>query len=315
MHKVFAGFPHVMVSQQFNREWLEKELFPASDEMEKVFKSGGCDILEDKKMVSFFYQPSTRTRMSFEMAMAYLKGSVVFSTDSAREFSSGAKGESLKDTIRVINCYRPDVIILRYDKEIGSEIAGDISMVPIINAGDRNPGQHPTQGLLDLRTIKRRFGEIDGLKVTIVGDLFNGRTARSFCYLLGKFRHVFINFVSPEHLKMKDDVKSYLARHMVLFAESTNLRRVIGESDVIYQTRVQTECGATLDRRFGCFTVNRELMSLAKEECIVMHPLPRLDEIAEDVDDDPRAVYLTHQIESGLCVRMALLKMILAPNA
>lgn len=317
MYKIFDGFPHVIFSQQFDREWLEKVLFPMADEMEQIFEEGGRDLLKKKRMVSFFYQPSTRTRMSFEMAMDYLGGKVVFSTENAREFSSGAKGETLKDTIKVVNRYRPDVIILRYDREIGSEVAAVISDVPIINAGDRNPGQHPTQGLLDIRTIKKRFGEIDGLAVTMVGDLANGRTARSLCILLSNFQHIFINFVSPPNLKMKNDVKKILDGRGVHFTELTDLRQATGVSDVIYQTRTQTECGASIERenhKVGYFVVNSEIVGMKKKNCIIMHPLPRLDEITEDVDDDPESVYLTEQIDSGLRCRMALLKMLLAPD-
>jgi aspartate carbamoyltransferase catalytic subunit len=268
-------------------------------------------------MVSFFYQSSTRTRASFEFAMDYLGGKVVFSTENAREFSSGAKGESLKDTIKVLNRYGPDVIVLRYDSQIDFAMAMDISKVPIINAGDRNPGQHPTQALLDLRTILKCRGAIDGLTITMVGDLKNGRTVRSLCYLLGKFKGVSVHLVSPKTTKMEGDVLNYLSRHDVVITQSTDLRKVAKVSDVIYQTRTQTECGGSIDRKdheLGYFVVNREIMNIARADAIIMHPLPRVDEITEEVDDDPRAVYLTHQIDSGLFTRMALLKIILAPH-
>ncbi len=310
----FDGFPHVMVSQQFSRQWIVEEFFPLVDQMKHIFVSGGCDMLKGKRMVSFFYQPSTRTRMSFEFAIGYLGGNVLFSTENAREFSSGAKGESLKDTILVINRYRPDVIVLRYDRELGSEVVSGISRVPVINAGDRNPGQHPTQGLLDLNTIKKHFGHIDGLTVTMVGDLKNGRTVRSLSYLLGKFGRISINFVSPPNLAMKSDVKEYLFKHGVEVEEFTDLRRVAPASDVIYQTRTQTECGSTMNGKDGYFRIDQTILDMLNTDTIIMHPLPKLDEIASEVDDDSRAVYLTDQIDSGLFTRMALLKMILAPK-
>jgi len=314
----FDGYPHIIEAQQFSSEWLKGEFFPLVNEMQDIFEQGGCDILDDKRMVSLFYQPSTRTRMSFEMAMDYMGGRVVFSTENAREFSSAKKGETLRDAFKVINRYRPDVIVIRYDQEIGAKFAAEVSRVPVVNAGDREPGQHPTQALLDLRTIfKRRGGKIDGLKIAMVGDLDKGRTVRSLSYLLGKFKGVEIYYVSPDSTRMKEDVKDYLYKHDIVFKETTDLREVAPFIDVIYQTRTQTECGTTLDRNdrsIGYFIVDRTILGLMKNDAIIMHPLPRVDEISPDVDNDPRSVYLTDQIDSGLFTRMALLKMILAPN-
>ena len=312
----FNGWPDVISAQQFSREWLEGEFLPLADEMRRIFFRGGCDVLKSKKMVSLFYQPSTRTRMSFEMAMAYLGGTVAFTSENAGDFSSAKKGETLEDTFRVVNCYRPDVIVIRYDKGIGAEFAANVSEAPVINAGDREPGQHPTQALLDLRTIFERRRSIDGLKIAMVGDLENGRTVRSLSYLLGKFKGVEIYFVSPANSRMKDDVKEYLKKHEVVFQEHTDLREVASYVDAIYQTRTQIECGSSMDRQdrsLGYFMVNQEILGMMKEDAIIMHPLPRVDEITPDVDDDPRAVYLGLQVQSGLFTRMALLKMILAP--
>lgn len=324
----FNGFPHIMKSQQFSREWLEKCLFPLADRMERVFQMGSDSSLKNKRMVTLFYEPSTRTRLSFQMAMDHLGGSTVFSTENAREFSSGAKGESLEHTIKVINRYKPDVIVLRYDQEIGSEIAAKISRVPIINAGDRNPGQHVTQGLLDIRTIKKCLGHIDGLNITIVGDLKNGRTARSLAYLLGKFQDVSINFVSPESSQMGDKVKQYLTEQGIQFQEFIDVREVAASTDCIYQTRVQKEIGSSFgrtDNNGGYYAIDKTVTAIMKKDAIIMHPLPidgdvdssagEVKEISDDVDDDPRSVYLTHQIDSGLFVRMALLKIILVPNS
>jgi aspartate carbamoyltransferase catalytic subunit len=315
MNARFDDWPHVLHAQQFSRGWIEKELLPLTDDMEVVCKYRGCNILAGKSLVSFFYQPSTRTRMSFEFAMKYLGGTVGFSTENAREFSSGAKGETLQDTVAVLNRYNPDVIVMRYDHNMGSELAAQISDVPIINAGDRNPGQHPTQALLDIRTIFKRHGTADNLNIAMVGDLKNGRTVRSLSYLLGKFNEVTIYFVSPKNTRMKGDVKKYLRRHGVAYHELTDLREVASIVDVVYQTRTQTECGSSIDPKHGHFTVNKAILDLMREDAIVMHPLPRVDEITVDVDNDPRAVYRNAQIDSGLFVRMALLKMILAPKA
>jgi aspartate carbamoyltransferase catalytic subunit len=237
----------------------------------------------------------------------------MFASENAGEFSSAKKGETLADTIRVINRYCPDVIVLRYDKEIGAKFAAEVSGAPIINAGDRDPGDHPTQALLDLRTIFKHRGSIDGLKIAFCGDPRNGRTIRALSYFLGKFMVKMIYYVSPVADRMKDDVKEYLAKHDTPFEELLDLREVAPEVDVVYQTRAQVECGTVPDRASGYFIVDRTILDLMRKDAIIMHPLPRVDEITPEVDADPRAVYLTAQVDSGLFARMALLKMILAP--
>jgi len=309
------GYPHFISAKQCSREFLERHFLPLVDDMEDVFKrkDRGYNPCEGKRMVSFFYQPSTRTRMSFERAMDCLGGRVMFASENAGEFSSAKKGETLADTIRVINRYRPDVIVLRYDKEIGAKFAAEVSGAPIINAGDRDPGDHPTQALLDLRTIFKHRGSIDGLKIAFCGDPRNGRTIRALSYFLGKFMVKMIYYVSPVADRMKDDVKEYLAKHDTPFEELLDLREVASEVDVVYQTRAQVECGTVPDRASGYFIVDRTILDLMRKDAIIMHPLPRIDEITPEVDADPRAVYLTAQVDSGLFARMALLKMILAP--
>ena len=169
---------HIIEAQQFDRPWLEEELFPLADEMKKVARRGGSDVFLGKRMITLFYEPSTRTRASFEMAMDLLGGKVVFSTENARQFSSAAKGETLEDTIRILNGYYPDVIVLRYDEEGGAKRAAAVSKMPIINAGD-GPGQHPTQALLDLYTIQKEIGRVSDTSIAMVGDLARGRTVRS----------------------------------------------------------------------------------------------------------------------------------------
>jgi aspartate carbamoyltransferase catalytic subunit len=304
---------HIIEAQQFSREWLERVLFPLTDEMREVFEARGSQALNGKRMVSFFYEPSTRTRASFEMAMDYLGGRVVFSTENAREFSSAKKGETIRDTIRVLNRYRPDVIVLRYDQEGGAKIAAEVSSVPIINAGD-GEGQHPTQALLDLYTIYKKLGRIDGISIAMVGDLLKGRTVRSLSYLLGKFNGVKIYFVSPKSSRIREDVKDYLRKHNVWFDETTDLRAVAHLVDVNYQTRTQIERGAVIDRSDhsqGYFVIDGEIAGTMKPEAIIMHPLPRNEEITLEVDDDYRAVYLTDQIDSGLLSKMGILKLLL----
>jgi len=301
---------HIIEARQFERKWLEKELFPLAKEMEEIAKRGGSDVLKEKKMISFFYEPSTRTRCSFEAAMTLLSGRVIFSTENARQFSSAAKGETLEDTIRILNGYYPDVIVLRYDKEGGAKIAAQFSSVPIINAGD-GTGEHPTQALLDIYTIQKELGKIDGISIAMVGDLARGRTVHSLSYLLGQFSNIKIYFVSPKSLKMKDEIKEYLKKQNIIFSEETDLKKVASLVDVIYQTRTQKERGSMLGDSEGFYIVNQEILNLMKKEAMIMHPLPRLDEISPDVDKDPRAAYF-RQAENGLYVRMALLKMMLS---
>jgi len=224
-------------AQEFNRGMLE-ELFSIAGEMERVVWEGGSKLLDGKIMASLFYEESTRTRFSFETAMHRLGGSVI-STENARQFSSVSKGETLEDTIRIMNGYA-DVIVMRHYESGAARRAADVSRVPIINAGD-GTGQHPTQAFLDLYTIQKELGRLDDLDIAVVGDLANGRTVRSLCYLLAKYRNVRIHLVAPEVVRMRLDIKEYLGRHDVWFQEENNLRAIIGEVDVVYQTRIQKE--------------------------------------------------------------------------
>ena len=304
---------HIIRSQQFDRQFLEKELFPLTREMEEVAKKGGTPCLAGKRMITLFYEPSTRTRASFEMAMDLLGGRVVFSTENARQFSSAAKGETLEDTIKILDRYHPDVIVLRYDEEGGARKAAAVSRVPIINAGD-GTGQHPTQALLDIYTIQKEIGRVSGTSIAMVGDLAKGRTVRSLSYLYTKFPGIKIYFISSEAAKMKNDIKDYLKKKGVRFKEGNDLRKIAPKVDVIYQTRNQKERKNLLkkeDKAENFCVINRKILNLMKKRAIVMHPLPRVDEIAPEVDKDPRAAYF-RQAENGLYVRMALLKMILS---
>ena len=263
-------------------------------------------------MMTVFYEPSTRTRASFESAMWLSGGTVSFSTENAREFSSAVKGETLEDTIRILNGYQPHVIVLRYHEEGGAQRAAQVSRIPIINAGD-GTGQHPTQALLDLFTIQQEIGRIDGISVALVGDLARGRTVHSLTYLLAKFRGVRLLLVSPPNLRLREDIRDYLERHDVPFTEHADLRTVASHADVIYQTRTQTERGPraeeTKQENVFC-VVDAEVLSLMGPRSIIMHPMPRNEEIDPSIDNDPRAAYF-RQAENGLYVRMALLKKIL----
>ncbi|MBN2062251.1 MAG: aspartate carbamoyltransferase, partial [Deltaproteobacteria bacterium] len=185
-----------------------------------------------------------------------------------------------------------------------------VSMAPIINAGD-GKGQHPTQALLDLYTIWKEFGKISGISIAMVGDLLNGRTVRSLSYLIGKFQDVNIYFVSPESIRMRDDIKDYLQRHNVWFTEDIDLRNVVSKVDVVYQTRIQKERGALVtEQEIAAYIIGKKTLKSMKDKAIVMHPLPRVGEILLEVDEDDRAAYF-RQAQNGLFVRMALLQMLL----
>jgi aspartate carbamoyltransferase catalytic subunit len=297
---------HVLAAQDFNRGMLE-ELFHSARAMETVAAAGGQKILDGLIMASLFYEESTRTRFSFESAMLRLGGSVL-STENARQFSSVSKGETLEDTIRIINGYT-DIIVLRHYESGAAQTAAGVSRVPIINAGD-GIGQHPTQALLDLYTIQKELGHIDGLSIAVVGDLANGRTVRSLCYLLAKYRDVKIFMVAPEVVRMREDIKEYLQRHDVWYREESDLRAIAPQIDVLYQTRIQKERFGDRADDFqaarGVYIVDRELITTMSENSIIMHPLPRVGEIATEVDSDPRAAYF-RQAQNGLYIRMALL--------
>jgi aspartate carbamoyltransferase catalytic subunit len=295
---------HIIKSQQFNQEYLET-LFKTADSLEK---DRGTPMA-GKIMASLFYEPSTRTRFSFESAMIRLGGQVI-TTENAKEFSSVSKGETLEDSIRIISNYA-DVIILRHSEEGSAKRAASVSHVPVINAGD-GPGQHPTQALLDLYTIKRELGKIKGVRIAMVGDLKYGRTIRSLAYLLGKYENIKIFLVSPEELRIGNDIKEYLHKHELSYEEVTDLDKVIGKVDVVYQTRIQKERFPSLEeyeKHKGCYRIDNNTIRKMKEKSIIMHPLPRVDEIATEIDDSPKAVYFK-QAYYGLLIRMALLKMV-----
>ena len=300
---------HVVESQQFSRALLE-ELFVRSEEMKRE-PHHFIGRLAGQVMAALFYEPSTRTRLSFEAAMLRLGGTTM-GTDNAREFSSAAKGETLEDTIRIVSGYA-DVIVVRHKEEGAAKRAAAVSAVPIINAGD-GPGQHPTQALLDLYTIRDELSKIDGVRVAMVGDLANGRTVRSLTYLLSKFKDIKLWFVAPPQVAMGDDLKAHLDEHHVPWVETEDLNAVLPEVDVVYMTRIQKERFTdpeAYNAVKGVYRMDRASMTLMRKYAILMHPLPRVDEIAPEVDEDPRAAYF-RQARNGLHIRMALLDKLLS---
>ena len=298
-------------SGQFDRAMME-ELFIIADEMAEI-KPGSKEskMLQGFLMSTLFYEASTRTRLSFESAMGKLGGGIV-STESAGEYSSAAKGETLEDTMRTVESYC-DIVVLRHFQAGSAAKAAKVMKAPLINAGD-GPGQHPTQALLDVYTIQKEIGRLDDFKIAFVGDLANGRTVRSLAMSLTKFNNIEMFFVAPEVVKMKDDIKLFLDERGIKWTESTDLIDVAKKVDVMYQTRIQKErFGDRLDdyeKAKGKYIIDQSVMDALSKKAVVMHPLPRVDEIDPAVDSDPRSGYF-RQAKNGLYVRMALLKVLL----
>jgi aspartate carbamoyltransferase len=298
----------VLTVRQFNREDLEY-IFAVAHEMRvMVERIGTFDLLKGKILANLFYEPSTRTSSSFTAAMERLGGSVIPINEV--RYSSVSKGESLPDTVRTLECYA-DVIVLRHPEVGSAALAAKYAKKPVINAGD-GVGEHPTQALLDSLTIKEELGHIDGLTVTMLGDLKYGRTVHSLARLLSLYK-VKVNYVSPEILRMPPEIIVELESSGVEQAEYTNLDVALSETDVLYVTRVQKERFSDIadyERVAGAYVIDPDTMKAAKDRMIVMHPLPRVTEISMALDDDPRAAYF-RQMEYGLYVRMALLAMVL----
>jgi aspartate carbamoyltransferase catalytic subunit len=296
---------HLIESQQFTVPLL-MELFHRSRGMERVVARGGTLDYQNRILATLFYRPSTRTRFCFEAAMHRLGGKVL-STEHAGAFSSEVEAEQVEDSIRIIGSYS-DVIVVRHPEAGGAKRAAQVSPVPVINAGDGEGGQHPTQALLDLYTIYRER-PLDGLSVAIVGELDKGRTARSLAYLLAKFERVKIVFVSPQELQMKSDILEYLDEHGVHYEMESDIDRVIGDVDVVYQTRIRPE--RVRDRQeLQRYAINSAVLKKMKSDALILHPLPRTVELDKTVDSDARALYFK-QAANGLYVRMALLTMLL----
>jgi aspartate carbamoyltransferase catalytic subunit len=262
-------------------------------------------------MATLFYEPSTRTRLSFESAMLRLGGAVI-GTEAAHAFSSAIKGETLEDTVRMVSTYA-DLIVLRHDQAGAAARAASVASVPVVNAGD-GPGEHPTQALLDLYTIERELGHVEGVRVAFCGDLRYGRTARSLALLLALYPRVRLAFVAPPVIQVGGDILARLEARGVECRLAEQLTDVLDDVDVVYQTRVQKERFTDpleYEQARTAIRIDGAIMRQLPAKAIVMHPLPRVDEIAPEVDADPRAAYF-RQAANGVAIRMALLEMLLA---
>jgi aspartate carbamoyltransferase catalytic subunit len=304
---------HVLTIEQFDQTQLAL-LFSKADELRGYITADKRRELAQrhagKQLCSLFYEPSTRTRLSFEAAASKM-GMGVVSTENAREFSSAIKGETIEDTIRVINGYHFDCVVMRHHETGAAKKAVAVSTAPIINAGD-GKGQHPTQALLDAYTIYRKFGRLDNLHVVIGGDLANGRTVRSLALLLSGYANNRITFVSIPELQIGKDVKAVLKKNGTAFSETSDMNSAIKDADVVYWTRLQKERLENSSLMIsGGFTIDKGSLKIMPKTAIIMHPLPRVDEISALIDDDPRAAYF-EQAENGLYIRMALIDDILS---
>ena len=294
---------HLMNPLDFSVEELDK-LFALARDIESNMPKY-AHACEGKKLATCFYEPSTRTRLSFEAAMLNLGGSVLGFSDAAS--SSASKGESVADTIRIISCYA-DICAMRHPKEGAPMVAASVSGIPVINAGDGGH-QHPTQTLTDLMTISTLKGRLNQLTIGLCGDLKFGRTVHSLINALVRYDNVRFIFISPDELRVPDYITEMLKEKNIPYEEVTQLEEIMPGLDILYMTRIQKERFFNEEdyvRLKDFYVLDKAKLSLAPSDMLVLHPLPRVNEISVDVDDDPRAVYFK-QAQYGVYVRMALI--------
>lgn len=291
---------HVLSAEQYTRENLE-ELFDLTSKIKANPKKYSKSI-EGKIVATMFYEPSTRTRLSFETAVLRLGGQVI-STENASANSSVKKGETLKDTVRVLQKYA-DAIVIRHSDVNSATDAASVATVPILNAGS-GKGEHPTQALLDMYTIKEKIGKIDGVKVAILGDLVYGRTIHSLIKLLALYDNIEIYGLSKKDFMLPQEYIQFLKEKGIYYKICNSFDELPKDIDVMYHTRIQQE---RFEGDFGKeeYIINKDIMNKFYENTIILHPLPRTGEIAEDIDNDPRALYF-EQAGNGLYIRMGLL--------
>lgn len=295
--------------KDFGKEQLEK-IFTATDKIMQLDPSDRREICKGNTLAYLFYEPSTRTRLSFDSAMASVGGNSLGISDVSS--SSTQKGESLADTVRIMSIYS-DVLVLRHTLDGSSRFAAEVSDKPVINAGSGTE-EHPTQAIQDLFTIKKEKKKIDGLKIGIVGDLKYGRTVYSLLYGLGNY-DVDVRLISPESLRIRSD-STYEIKQRLDYAESANIEEHIDELDVLYVTRIQKERFPDEEEYLkvkGSYVVGLDLLKQMKEDSIILHPLPRIDEISTDIDQTKNAKYF-EQAEYGKYTRAALLGLTLNEN-
>ena len=287
----------------------KEDILRILDNARKFEENPNRKLLEGKVAATLFFEPSTRTRLSFETAVNRLGGRVIGFSDAST--TSSSKGETLKDTILMVSNY-VDLIIMRHHLEGAARYASEVTDVPIINAGD-GANQHPSQTMLDLYSIRKTQGKLDNLTITMVGDLKYGRTVHSLIVGMSHFHPTF-HFVAPNELRMPDEQKNFCDKHGLKYEEHTDFTEdIINQTDILYMTRVQKERFFNEEdyiRLKDCYILTRKKMKLAKPDMYILHPLPRVNEISVEVDDDPRAAYFK-QAQYGVYVRMALIMTLL----
>lgn len=290
--------------KEFTRESL-LELYDLASKM-KAHPENYTEVLKNKVIAVMFFEPSTRTRMSFEAAIQRLGGKMIV-TENGKTNSSSTKGETLEDTIRVLDKYA-DAIIMRHSRDDSAIVADKVSSVPIINAGS-GKSEHPTQALLDVFTILNKRGSVDGTKLAILGDLKYGRTTHSLIQLISLFDNIEIYGLSKEAFELPEEYVEFMKEKGIPYKVCKSFDDLPKDIDVLYHTRIQSE---RFEGDFGKeeYIINKETLNKFTDKAIVLHPLPRNNEISEDIDDDPRAMYF-EQAENGMYVRMAILKTIL----
>ncbi len=301
---------HLMSPLDFTTEELD-QLFDLAGDIEKDPEKY-AHVCDGRILATAFYEPSTRTRLSFEAAMLRLGGKVIGFSDAGS--SSASKGESVSDTIKVISQYA-DICAMRHPKEGAAFVAASKSEIPVINAGDGGH-QHPTQTLADLMTIRSMHGQLSGFKIGLCGDLKFGRTVHSLINALVRYENISFVFISPPELKVPDYITDMLKEKNIPYEEVIKLEDVIADLDMLYMTRVQKERFFNEEdyvRLKDFYILTKEKMNMASKDMLVLHPLPRVNEISVEVDDDPRACYFK-QVKYGMYVRMALIMTLLGLN-
>src|SRR6056297_2663893 len=289
-------------------DYCKEDITKVLDLAEEFEKNPNQSLLENKVIGTLFFEPSTRTRLSFESAVNRLNGRVI--GFASKDSSSVQKGESLKDTIKTVNNYC-DLIIMRHPLEGSARFASEVADIPVINAGD-GANQHPTQTLLDLYSIRKTQGTLDNLNIFMVGDLKYGRTVHSLLMAMSNFNTTF-NFISPEELKLPDEYKMYLQDKGLEYEEHIDFTNIISEADIIYMTRIQRERFSDpmeYEKTKNSYVLKNDMLDGTKENMKILHPLPRVNEIHEDVDENKKSYYFTQAL-NGVYTRMAIITSIL----
>ena len=298
----------ILDGAQFTRDEIERIMAVAEDFRQQLERRPGLDLMRGYVLATLFFEPSTRTRLSFETAMQRLGGGVV--GFSSAESSSTSKGETLADTIRTVDQYA-DIIAMRHPQIGSAKEAAGVAQAPVLNGGD-GAGQHPTQALLDLYTIQRECGKVDGATIVLCGDLKNGRTVHAGVELY-KHYHCKLVKVAPDQLKMPAEIVARLRSQGVTVEETPDLEKALAKADVLYMTRIQKERfadPAEYERLKGSYILTRDMIERVQPKLIVLHPLPRVNEITTDVDSLPSAAYF-RQVKNGVYIRMALIALVM----